>query len=251
MNTSKKALVQISKAAALALIFSAALLAQNYPGKWVGKWIWIAGQPRPVNYFLFVRHTFALNDAPQRARLSITAANRYVLYVNGKYIGRGPARSGQFWKSYDRYELADSLHAGNNTIAVLAYYYGTANNYSTDERAGLFAQFNIMTPGTEQVVFGTDQSWRVSRAHAWSENVIRVGFQEIYDANAELTGWMMPGFNDSKWENAVVIAPQETPFSYLEARQTPMMKEREVSPTRIVEAGEVLELAERFGATPM
>src|SRR6266498_3916646 len=126
------------------------------------------------------RRQFTLNASPSAATLSITASNRYMLYINGEYIGRGPARSGQFWKSYDTYDAARELHTGNNVIAVLAYYYGVDNNYSRDERAGLFAQLSATTPDREPTLLGTDRSWRVRQARGWSQNGPRAGFQEVY-----------------------------------------------------------------------
>ena len=58
-----------------------------------GAWIWCRGEPRPYHCYLYARRSFALARQPGRARLHITASDRYVVYVNGAYLGRGPARS--------------------------------------------------------------------------------------------------------------------------------------------------------------
>src|SRR5690349_16404591 len=129
--------------------------AQNYPGHWTGRWIWLAGQPRPRNFFLMARGRVEVPAGFRSATLAITAANRYVLYLNGRYMGRGPARSGQFQKSYDSYDAGAALRPGGNLIAVLAYYYGQDNNYSRDERAGVFAQLDITDAGGRRVSAGT------------------------------------------------------------------------------------------------
>ena len=128
------------------------------------------------------RREFLVNASPSTAILSITASNRYLLYVNGKYIGRGPARSGQFWKSYDTYDVAGDLHQGKNVVAVLAYYYGVDNNYSRDERAGLFVQLNATTPAQANMILGTDRSWRLRQARSWKQDGVRPGVQEVYNA---------------------------------------------------------------------
>ena len=58
-----------------------------------GHFIWIEGEAKPHHFFLFARGRVHVPQEPVAARLHITASDRYVLYVNGHYVGRGPARS--------------------------------------------------------------------------------------------------------------------------------------------------------------
>ena len=59
-------------------------------------WIW----PFPSNYvdvtnsYALFRETFELSEVPQRAVMYITADQNYRLYVNGKYVCKGPRRAG-------------------------------------------------------------------------------------------------------------------------------------------------------------
>jgi alpha-L-rhamnosidase len=229
-------------------VLSACSLAQNYPGTWKGRWIWISGEPYGRTFFLMARRQFDLDAKPSTAKFVITAADRYMLYVNGNYMGRGPARSDAFRKSFDTYEFVQTLHAGKNAIAILTYHYGEANNYSNDERAGLFCQLDITASDGSPKVVGTDENWRVRRARGWAQNVeTGYGYREVYDAIADPLNWAQPDFDDSRWDQAYVIPAVETPWSYLEPRQTPMLEEEEVLPKKVVEVGEVLELAERLG----
>ena len=70
------------------------------------------------------RKTFMLDHPPDRAPARITADSRYILFVNGRELGRGPIRS-QFRRlHYDMYDLAPYLVAGENVIAVHVKYYG-------------------------------------------------------------------------------------------------------------------------------
>ena len=85
-------------------VLSAWSLAQNYPGTWKGRWIWISGEPYGRTFFLMARRRFDLTAKPTAAKLVVTAADRYMLYVNGTYLGRGPARSDAFRKSFDSVE---------------------------------------------------------------------------------------------------------------------------------------------------
>ena len=92
---------------------------------WTAAWVWVEGEAKPYHFYLYARRTFDLVGEPSAGSLHISAADRYVLYVNGAYVGRGPARSDPRRKSYDTHDVAPLLRQGSNTIAVRAYTYGT------------------------------------------------------------------------------------------------------------------------------
>ena len=96
-------------------------------------WIWDAGEAHPSNYFLMVRKTFSLEGPIDSAVLYVTASDRYVLHVNGQYVGRGPARSVPQFKSYDSYQIGEKRKSGTNAIAVLTYRYGQNTSPSEPE----------------------------------------------------------------------------------------------------------------------
>ena len=54
-----------------------------------------------------------------RARVHVSADSRYVLYCNGRMVGRGPAKGDVNHQFYDTYELDAYLQAGTNVIAAL------------------------------------------------------------------------------------------------------------------------------------
>ena len=230
------------------LVGSLSLFSQNYPGHWKGKWIWISGEAHPNNFFLMARRSFELQAVPRGAKLRITAADRYMLYINGQYLGRGPARSDARWTSYDTYELGPELKVGKNAISVLAYHYGIPNSYSRDERSGLFLQLDLTSPDGTSNIIGTDGNWRVRQAQGWKQAADPPN-SEIYDANADPVNWREASFDDSRWELAYEIPATDTPWSYLEPRQTPLLLEEETFPQKIFETGEVMELGHRLGET--
>ena len=219
---------------------------QGFPGHWVARWIWTEGEADPYHFFLMARRDLKLDGRPREAVLKVTAADRYLLYVNGVYLGRGPARSDPRWKSYDSYEVAAHLRQGDNTVAILAYHYGCHNNYTRDARAGLFAQLEVDGTDGERQIVGTGRDWRVRPAQGWRRDVDPIndslGVTEIYDANLDPPDWTLPGYDDSSWAEALVIPEARTPWTYLEPRQTPRMVEEEVYPTRVVQMGEVMEV---------
>jgi alpha-L-rhamnosidase len=219
------------------------ILAQGLPGEWMGSWIWTTGEDDPFHFFLMARQTLNLESVPSEAKLDITAADRYMLYINGEYVGRGPARSDPFWKSYDTYDVASRLRPGKNVAAVLAYHYGCANCYTRDERAGLFVQMTLKDAGAKAIITSSGEQWRVCHSEAWARDVRlvnnSVGVTEVYDANREPADWVSLEYDDSSWPKAYVIPERQCPWSYLERRQTPMMEEAELLPVALAGFGEV------------
>ncbi|MFH1268757.1 MAG: family 78 glycoside hydrolase catalytic domain, partial [Planctomycetota bacterium] len=233
-----------------------AITGQNPPDISAAQWIWDAGEAHPTNYFLMVRKSFSLEDPTDSAVLHITASDRYVLHVNGEYVGRGPARSDPRFKSYDTYQIGEKLKSGKNALAVLAYHYGQntspsgpylGNGYAGGDRAGLWAKLEI-TGGAETTVISSGPDWLLTPALGWKRDVPPVnplvGFPEWYDARSDPVDWTQPGFDDSGWQPATVIPEDQRPWKSLEARDVPMMRETEVFPVRIAEAGEVAQIAE-------
>jgi len=221
-------------------------LSQSYPGHWKGRWIWNSGEPYPFHFFLMFRRSFEVSEPAAGARIRITCSGRYILYVNGAYVGRGPARSGPQWKSYDIHDLTHALRSGRNTVAVLGYHYGCANNYTRDDRAGFWAQVELLDAAGNERTIGTDGQWKVRHAKGWDRDVDLInsclGATEVYDARLDPADWTMPEFDDEKWDDATVIPPgAATPWSYLEARQTPLMLERECFPAAHPASGEIRE----------
>lgn len=62
-----------------------------------------------------------LERLPAAATLHLFAYTRYRLYVNGRYVGRGPSRFDNERPEYDSRSITALLRAGSNRIAVLAH----------------------------------------------------------------------------------------------------------------------------------
>ena len=60
------------------------------------------------------RRVFERREVPARVPLRLSADSRYVLWVNGVEVGRGPIRSQPRRLRYDEYDIADHLRPGAN-----------------------------------------------------------------------------------------------------------------------------------------
>jgi alpha-L-rhamnosidase len=208
------------------------------------RWIWCEGEARPKNFYLHLRKLFTIEADVRQAEIEITADSRYILFVNGVQVARGPARSDRRWQCLDRWDLTSFLRRGPNCIAVLVHHYGEWTFAYMLGRGGLLAAANVECLDGSRVLIGTDASWNVRRAVAWQPDLprmsIQLGYPEVFDARSEFSGWEQPGYDAGNWESAEVLGPAGMePWPVLVPRQIPAMGEVELYPGRVLDVGEV------------
>ena len=217
-----------------------------------------AARPNEPNRWFLFRKTVQLDAAPTKAPLSITVDGRYVLFVNGAQIGRGPVRCSPLFQRYDDYDLNGALRPGRNVIAVLVHTYGRDTAFYETTKGmwqptfgdgGLWAEGTAQTPAGE-VDLSTRAGWRCRQSHAWMQDAPQsnhsLGFVEEFNAASFDPDWASLAHDDSDWDEARPLvsgggAPEtaygglETrPFPTLVPRGIPMLEERKVAAQRIV-----------------
>jgi alpha-L-rhamnosidase len=159
------------------------------------------------------RRTLTLADVPGTVSTRITADSRYVLWVNGREVGRGPARSQPLRQRYDEYDLAPYLVTGMNAIAVLTTYYGQATPFwMPAPGGGTLGRDGVLVfeadLGPETLV--SDARWRSVRSPAWTQPAALSGPPsvpvEVCDARLLPAEWTHADFDDSSWPSATVLA---------------------------------------------
>ena len=91
-----------------------------FNGKWIKAQEFCGGNRDIKNFYMKVKKTFVLNDIPS-ASIKITADDYYKLYINGKYVGQGPAPGYDFACNYNQYDITKFLKTGENLIEVTVY----------------------------------------------------------------------------------------------------------------------------------
>ncbi|QNL52356.1 glycoside hydrolase family 78 protein [Olivibacter sp. SDN3] len=183
------------------------------PDDWQAKWI-RSSQHMPVESgpVPLFRKTFRVDDKVIKARLYITSYGLYEAYINGQRVGDAYFTPG--WTSFHKqlqyqvYDLSDQLHQGDNALGVMlgdGWYRGNLmggrNYYGQDPT--LLAQLEVEYANGHKEVIISDDSWKST-----SEGPIRMADiynGEIYDARLELDDWTNGTFDDTQWENTVVI----------------------------------------------
>lgn len=178
---------------------------------------------------------WTLEQQPKQAELFISADSRYKLWVNGRYVARGPARSFPHAQCVDRLDLTPYLQTGPNTLAVQVYQPGYSHfAYVHRGMAGLLA--HLIINGESHLA--TNTRWRTSRDFSFAATVppVSIYISGVEDRNLNLADdWIDPAYDDSGWAAARLVAPVGGyPWTELQARSLPLLVERDL-PMSLVE----------------
>ncbi|HAH86248.1 MAG TPA: hypothetical protein DCL60_02640, partial [Armatimonadetes bacterium] len=181
---------------------------------------WIGGTPQnipegktsaPSPVF---RQTFTLKQPVVSARAYICGLGYYELYLNG-------AKSGDhvldpLATRYDRralyvtHDITDMLVPGENAVGVMlgnGWYNAHTEvdwNFQTASWRALpkmMMQIHLVFADGSRCRIISDGGWRTSTGPIVFD-ALRNG--ETYDARLEKTGWLLPGYDDSSWDPALV-----------------------------------------------
>ena len=137
------------------------------------------------------RKMLKLAAQPASAPVHVTADARYILRVNGEFVGRGPARGFPWAQPYDEYDLAPFLRPGPNWIAAEVYQFGKGNGvYASTGRTGLLIEGELQFSPGEVIPIRTDATWQARRAD-WHLSTVApylwgaFSFQECKDRRRE------------------------------------------------------------------
>lgn len=168
------------------------------------------------------RKEFMVAKKIKRATLYATALGIYEAYLNGQRVG--DARFAPGWTDYHQsayyntYDVTSLVRCGPNAIGAWVadgWYSGyigfglltgigteRIGRYTYGKTPAFMAQLEIEYTDGSHTVIPTDPSWKETGEGPIREADFLMG--EYYDARKEMPGWGRPGFNDSKWEHAIL-----------------------------------------------
>lgn len=167
-----------------------------------GDWIWFPeGDPKrdAPTEARFFRRVFDLRDAHavRKAQLTLTADDRFTVWVNGHKIG-----SGANWSALSVFDVTTALRRGSNVIAV------QAENLKAPvvlNPAGMSAALDLeFADGSKQSV-RTDSRWQTSRTAAPGWNATR------FDASSWSPARVTAAFGDAPWGRLGAAGPLFAP----------------------------------------
>jgi Alpha-L-rhamnosidase N-terminal domain./Bacterial alpha-L-rhamnosidase. len=194
-------------------------------------WISIKKDLQKGNQWICFRKEINIKEKNSSIPMHIAVDSKYWLWVNGKLVvfegelKRGPNPNDTY---YDTIELSSYLHKGNNTIAVLVWYWGKNGFcHKSSGNSGLIAS---ISPNKRLIV--TDATWKVKIHPAFGETGnpkpnFRLPESNVhYDARYGMEGWNQRSYSDKNWENASVMGLYPcTPWNKLLPRPFPNWKD--------------------------
>lgn len=146
-----------------------------------GKWIWLSDGKNTENERGVFTEVFCAK-ADEEYALYICARTRYIVYLNGAEIGKGPIRGFADSLSYDTYDITPLLQEGENYLAARVWNYGWSTYQTTASEGGLF--YEIRTG--ESTVAASGRQTRCIRDSGYKYNAVKrnvnLGFTDYYDA---------------------------------------------------------------------
>lgn len=199
-------------------------------------WIWPSSQAWIENRRACFVDSFLVESVEDPVLLNISAETRYIAYLNGAEIGRGPIRSPQDKKYYDQYDLSSHLTVGDNYLSVRVWDYGWSTYQSLASTGGLI--YEIVQAG---ICLTCSDSTTLAKLDTGHKNRtvkrnVNLGFGDHYDARVCDQNWITcPGIT-TNWPFAEEI---ESVCEQLEVRPIRQFTTELRRPLRIIEKAEV------------
>lgn len=184
------------------------------------EWIWTRdwkSEDKEVPGIIYFRRQVELKELPESFMVQISADSRYKLYVNHMLAETGPSKGDAKVWFYETLDILPYLREGNNTLAVVVLRYPTEHN------KGNHGIFRTETPGMcffgeyrekdgRAVCLKSDENWKCLKERNYrivseSDSFAPLQILEDTAGNRETFGWMEDGFDDSRWNTALVYRP--------------------------------------------
>ena len=197
---------------------------------WKAKWISSQKTKDQPNTWLNYRKVVDLPEIPSSVIAKIGADSKYWLWINNKMVvyegalKRGPNPRDTY---YDEVEIAPYLKKGENTIAVLMWYFGKPSFAHNDSgKAALI--FDCQTP---QFDILSDKTWRCEVNKAFGSctdpqpNYRLAESNLLYDGRLHNDKWQTIGYDQNKMPKAVENGKAgDAPWNRLVKRPIPLLR---------------------------
>ena len=143
---------------------------------------WITAEDLRKNQHGWFEKRFTLNEF-NAAKIRITADDYFKLYINGNFVGQGPAPSFSGNYRFCEFDIGEYLCAGENEICVHCWYQGLTNRVwvSNDSIFGLIA--DIIVDGQIFLCTGGDWQYRIDRSFIGGETL---GYDTAFLENRDM-----------------------------------------------------------------
>jgi alpha-L-rhamnosidase len=153
--------------------------------------IWLKDREKEMNLLVGFRAVF---DAPadRKATVQVAAATIYRAWINGEFLGAGPARGPHDYYRVDQWDISSKLKPGKNIVAIEVAGYN-ANSYALLDQPS-FLQAEVLSGDT--VLASTSGDGQIFTARLLDERVQKVErysfqrlFSEMYRLKPNFDRW--------------------------------------------------------------
>lgn len=197
--------------------------------------IWHSRSTTGEHDVALLRHTFELSQSLETTQLRIFADTRYELWLDGMFIGRGPARFSRARREFDVYDVG-ALVPGRHVVAALVQWAPNLRR-SESQRPEMRMHIEGHGPdGRKRLVARSSTAWRALASNAWAYGSRQIhlgrliGPSEIVDLRRLPANWQAPDFDDSGWPTAIVLPRLATETRYSH-RSIPFLSHTLLRPT--------------------
>jgi alpha-L-rhamnosidase len=151
--------------------------------------VWTEGREKEMNLTLGFQGVFQTSKNKD-CKLRITASTLYRVFLNGEFLGYGPARAAHGFFRVDEYDLSKRVQKGENIVAIEVAGYNVNTYYTLDQPSLLQAEVEfagkiVLATGTNE--FSAFQiKERLQKVERYS---FQRAFTEYYKLNKNSDQW--------------------------------------------------------------
>ena len=199
---------------------------------WNAKWINSQHAQDRTNSWTAFRKSIELDEIPVKSEIRIAVDSKYWMWINGELVvfegglKRGPSPNDTY---YDLVDISGKLKNGENTIAILVWYFGKNgfSHHSSGKAGMVFELYN-----NDELVLKSDRNWQTKaltsylQSYDGSQPNYRLSESNIiYDARNEIGPWTESDFEPKGWRRSFEVgAPPCFPWNKLLKRPIPLWK---------------------------
>ena len=153
------------------------------------QWIWLDKKAEPDEYGAFYDEFFI--PGTDGAKIKISVAGDYNLYLNGKLIAFGQYADYAHYKVYDEIDISSYLQTGKNELYIVVWYIGESFSTYRDCGVGLWYE---LVDGKGKIISKSQAGMRSMLANGYvsHQNKIitpQLGFAYTYDTRQLENCW--------------------------------------------------------------
>lgn len=166
--------------------------------------VWAEGRQTEMNLTLGFRGVFQARKS-QNFSLKITASTLYRVFLNGEFLGYGPARAGHGYYRVDEYDLSQKVQKGENIVAIEVAGYNINTFYTLDQPS--FLQAEVSSGAQVVLATGNNSDFEAFQIKERLQKVERYSYQRPFTEYYRLTN----GFD--KWRASSVVPVESLKLS--------------------------------------